>query len=78
MEEKRAQIQQPEIPMRIRLLKLAQTLPLFLSKDNQPYVSCPTAIPLYSEDFFVWMLDQASKGLSYYPSQYEFCWVVRT
>lgn len=78
MEEKRTHIQQPEIPMRIRLLKLAQTLPLFLSKDNQPYVSCPTAIPLYSEDFFGWMLDQASKRLSYYPSQYEFCWVVRT
>ncbi len=78
MEQTSAQIHQPEIPMRLRLLKLTQNLPLYLSKDNQPYISCPTATPLYSEDFFTWMFHQSSKRLAYYPSQYEFCWVVRT
>ncbi len=67
-----------EIPMRTRLLKLAQALPLFLSKDNQPYVACPIAIPLYSEDFFGWLFSESSKHLGHYPSPYEFSWVIRT
>ena len=67
-----------EIPMRTRLLQLAQTLPLFLSKDNQPYVACPTAVPLYSEDFFGWLLCESIKRFAYHPSQYELSWVIRT
>ncbi len=67
-----------EIPLRSRLLKLAQALPLFLSKDNQPYVSCPTPIPLYSEDFFGWLFSESRQRLGHYPNQYEFGWVIRT
>ena len=62
-------------PMRLRLLKLAQTLPLWLSRDNQPFIASPTAIPLYSEEFFALLLHLAAKHLNHFPSLYEFTFV---
>ena len=68
---------QPEPSMRTRLLDLAQRLPLFLSQDNQTYVACPTAIPVYSEDFFVWLFCLAEKRLGYNASASEIGRVAR-
>ena len=64
--------------MRTRLHDLAQRLPLFLSQDNQTYVACPTAFPVYSEDFFIWMFCQADKRLGYNASPSEIGRVART
>ena len=58
-------------PMRAHLLHLAQSLPCFLSQDNQTYVACPTAIPVFSEDFFTWLLIRAQKRLGHYTSPSE-------
>ena len=64
-----------KIPMRIRLLQLTQTLPLWLSRDNQPFIATPTAIPLYSEAFFGLCLELAATHLNHIPSLYEFTYV---
>ncbi len=68
----------PEIPMRIRLLELAQRVPLFLSQNNQTYVACPTATPIYSEDFFTWLVCLGEKRLGYFPSPHHVAFVVRS
>ena len=67
-----------EIPHRIRLLELAQRNPLYLSQDNQTYIDCPTAIPVYSEDFFTWLLCLAEKRLGTIPSPTDIARVART
>ena len=57
--------------MRARLLHLAQSAPCFLSQDNQTYIACPTAIPVFSADFFTWLLILAQKRLGHYTSPSE-------
>ena len=68
----------PEIPQRIRLLELAQRAPLYLSQDNQTYIECPTAIPVFSEDFFTWFICLAEKRLGTIPSPADVACVSRT
>ena len=70
--------QPPEIPIRTRLLEIAQRAALFLSPDNQPYVACPLATPLYSESFFAWFIAETEQRLGSVPSGHQVAYVVRT
>ena len=62
----------------IRLLELAQRAPLYLSQDHQTYIECPTAIPVFSEDFFTWLICLAEKRLGSIPSPSDVARVSRT
>ena len=67
----------PEPPMRAYLLEMAQALPLFLSQDNKPYIDCPTTVPLYSENFYGWILRTAKQHFNQYPTPYDTAYVTR-
>ena len=75
-----SQIKQPEISRHIRLLEIAQRAPIFLSQALQPFVVCPstaTASPLYSEDFFGWIISAVEKQLGAIPSLPQFSFLLR-
>ena len=66
-------------PPQLRYLDLAHRLNLFLTPDHQTCATLPngTAVPLYSEDFFTWLLQASDHKQIPSPSSAQFSYLQR-
>ncbi len=68
-----------ETPKHLKHLELARRAKLFMTPDHQTYASLPngTSVPLYSEDFFTWLLEAFDLEQMPSPSSAQFSYVQR-
>lgn len=66
-------------PPHLKYLDLAHRTKLFLTQDHQTCATLPngTAVPLYSEDFFAWLLQASDHKQIPSPSSAQFSYVQR-
>ena len=66
-------------PPHLKYLDLAHRLKLFMTPDHQTCATLPngTAVPLYSEDFFTWLLQASDHKQIPSPSSAQFSYVQR-